>query len=67
MVHFTVFCYILEKKPTRIFYGHLEKFVVIWYIFPVVFYQKSGNPDFSYKTTLTDVNTLSKCAGGGVV
>jgi hypothetical protein len=35
--------------PFEIFYGHLEYFVVIWYIFPrfgILDQEKSGNPGF---------------------
>jgi hypothetical protein len=34
-------------RPLEIFYGHLEYFVVIWYIYPrfgILDQEKSGNP-----------------------
>jgi hypothetical protein len=48
LVHFTVFCYT---------FGHLDKFVVIWYIFPgfgILYQEKYGNPadDGKVKATI---------------
>jgi hypothetical protein len=50
---FGIFRAILSiSRPTGIFYGHLVRFVVTWYIFTrfgKLYREKSGNPDVDCK------------------